>query len=138
MADCSEPAPAQPKTEPKRNQTLLDMAQGRICLLCPPGRCSCTPGSVVACHSNELAHGKAKGRKADDCFSVWGGDRAHAWLDEGPACRETKRRAFMAAHIRQVMAWRFIATDPTEPERFRNAARWALEQLHASPIPETV
>ena len=125
-----------PKSVPWRCQTLLEMARGRPCLLCPPGACTCTPGSAVACHSNLGIHGKAKGRKADDCFTVAGGDKAHRWLDQpighdGPT-RAEKEARFMAAHARQVLAWRQIATDPTEPTRFRRAALAALERLGAT------
>jgi hypothetical protein len=122
------------KTVAKRNRTLLDMAQGRPCLLCPPGRCACTPGSVVACHSNLSIHGKAGARKADDCYSVWGGDFMHKWLDQGGATAAVKERVFMQGHLRQVLAWRQIATDQSEPERFRKAAQWALDQLNATPV----
>lgn len=123
-----------PKTEPKRNRALLDMAQGRPCLLCPSGQCQCTPGSVVACHSNLSIHGKAGARKADDCYSVWGGDFMHKWLDQGGATAAVKARVFMEAHLRQVLAWRHIAKDQSEPERFRKAAQWALDQLNATPV----
>ena len=125
-----------PKTEAKRNRALLDMAQGRPCLLCPLGLCQCTPGSVVACHSNLSIHGKAGARKADDQYSVWGGDFAHEWLDRSGASAERKEAAFMSAHLRQVLVWRRIATDPSEPERFRKAAQWALDQLGATPVGE--
>jgi hypothetical protein len=122
------------KSEPKRNPALLEMAKGRECLLCPPGMCRCTPGSTVAAHSNLLEHGKGKGRKADDCYSVWAGFEAHQWLDQGPAPASEKEAAFMKAHLRQVLEWRRVATDPSEPERFRKAARWALTALNATSI----
>jgi hypothetical protein len=125
---------AAPKSEPKRNPALLEMAKGRECLLCPPGMCRCTPGSTVAAHSNLLEHGKGKGRKADDCYSVWAGFESHEWLDQGPAPAAEKEAAFMKAHLRQVLEWRRIATDPSEPERFRKAARWALTALNATSI----
>lgn len=132
------PAQAMQKPQPKRNPALLQMAEGRQCLLCEPGRCRCTPGTTVAAHSNLSIHGKAKGRKAEDCYSVWAGAEAHAWLDQGPAPKAEKAARFMAAHIRQVQEWRRIATDPCEPERFRRAARWALEQLDATPLLDAV
>jgi hypothetical protein len=119
------------KSQAKRNQALLEMAQGRPCLLCPQGRCRCTPGSVVACHSNLGIHGKAGARKADDQYSVWGGDQAHFDLDRSGKDAGEKETAFMRAHIRQVQAWRRIASDPSEPVRFRRAAQWALDQLGA-------
>jgi hypothetical protein len=122
-----------PKPEPKRNPVLLEMARDRECLLCPSGQCQCTPGSVVACHSNLSIHGKAGARKADDCYSVWGGDVMHKWLDQGGATAAEKARVFMEAHLRQVLAWRHIAMDKSEPERFRKAAQWALDELNATP-----
>lgn len=122
---------ADPKSEPKRNRALLDMAEGRRCLLCVPGTCTCTPGSTVAAHSNLSIHGKAGARKADDCYSVWAGDKAHEWLDRSGAPAEEKLARFMAAHLRQVLEWRLIAQDATEPERFRKAALWALNELEA-------
>jgi hypothetical protein len=124
---------AAPKTQAYRDPVLLEMARGRPCLLCVPGECCCRPGSVVACHSNSAIHGKAKSRKADDCYSVWGGDFAHEWLDRSGATRAKKESAFMAAHLLQVLAWREIAADPSEPERFRKAAQRALERMNATP-----
>jgi hypothetical protein len=125
---------AVPKTTPKRNRVLLEMANGRPCLLCPPGRCACPLGSVVACHSNLAIHGKAGARKADDCYSVWGGSFIHAWLDQGGATAAVKERVFMAGHLRQVNEWRRIASDASEPDRFRKAAQWALDALNATQV----
>jgi len=127
----------QRKPEPWRSAALIEMARGRPCLLCPPGTCTCTPGSTVAAHSNLGIHGKAKGRKADDCYTVWAGDRAHRALDQpighhGPS-RAEKEARFMRAHADQVLAWRQIAADPAEPARFRRAAAAALERLGATP-----
>jgi hypothetical protein len=123
-----------PKTAPYRDPALLEMARGRPCLLCQPGFCRCTPGTVVACHSNLSIHGKAKGRKADDLYTVWGGAEAHRALDQGKESREAKEARFMAAHLRQVEAWRVVAADPNEPRRFRRAAQRALENLNATPL----
>lgn len=128
---------ARPKTKPYRDAALLEMARGRLCLLCPAGNCTCTPGSVVSCHSNWHEHGgRAKNRKADDCYSVWGGDRAHEWLDRSGAPAAEKEARFMAAHLQQVLCWRVIADDPSEPMRFRRAARRALDHLNATPTGE--
>jgi hypothetical protein len=123
----------QPKPEPKRNSALLDMARGRPCLLLVPGICNHSLDTTCACHSNLSIHGKAGARKADDCYSAWGCSACHRWLDQGSATAAQKEAAFMGAHSRQVLAWRQIASDPSEPERFRRAARWALEQLGAMP-----
>ena len=123
-----------PKTEAARNPTLLQLARGRICLLCVlTGQRVCHPDSTVAAHSNLPIHGKAGARKADDPYTVWLGDLHHRWLDQGTAPAAAKEAAFMAAHVAQVDAWRRIANDPTEPQRNRRAAAWALERLNASP-----
>lgn len=122
------------KTEPYRDKDLLDMAKDRPCLLLVPGICSHRIDQTVACHSNLQGHGKAMGRKADDQYTVWGCACCHSWLDRSDTGLLHKSQAFMAAHLRQVLAWRQIAADPTEPERFRRAARRALERLNATPV----
>lgn len=121
-------APA-PKTAPYRDRALLDMARGRPCLLMVPGCCSHRVDTVVAAHSNWPDHGKAGARKADDCYTVAACHSCHAWLDQGPAPAAQKRAQFMAGHALQVWAWRNIAAATDEPERFRRAARRALEHL---------
>lgn len=126
---------ADPKTEAYRDPVLLEMARGRCCLLMVPGICNHRTDTTAAAHSNLSAHGKAGARKADDCYSVWACAACHIpWLDQGKAPARVKESAFMAAHARQVLAWRLIAMDPAEPERFRRAARRALEHLNATPL----
>jgi hypothetical protein len=130
-----------PKTEPKRNRALLDLARGESCLLRVPGVCDCIAvgdrRSTVACHSNLGIHGKAKGRKADDQYSVFGCAACHFWLDRGPALAAEKERIFMAAHLRQVEIWREMAWNPfgtnRDTPKQRKAAQWALDQLGATP-----
>lgn len=125
-----------PKTEPKRNPHLLAMANGMPCLMRVDGVCNGDKRTTVAAHSNLSIHGKAKGRKADDQYSVWACAACHGWLDQGKAGAVEKERAFMAGHVRQVEAWRGIAThDPFIKDR--DAAQWALDQLAATPIGET-
>lgn len=124
---------AAPKTQAHRNPHLLTMARGMPCLLQVPGVCCRDSATVVCCHSNLGIHGKAGARKADDQYSVWGCTTCHAWLDQGPAPRARKEAAFMSAHLRQVLAWRAIATDPSAAPRDQAAAQWALERLSASP-----
>jgi len=125
-----------PKSEAYRDRALLDMAHGRPCLLLVPGVCNHRLDTTVACHSNLSVHGKAGARKADDCYVVYGCWPCHAWLDSGKAPAEQKEQVFMAAHLRQVLAWRQIAADPSEPDRFRRAAQRALEHLNATPTGE--
>lgn len=122
-------AVARPKSEPYRDRALLDLARGRPCLLMVPGCCSHRVDTVVAAHSNWSDHGKAGARKADDCYTVAACHACHAWMDQGPAPAAQKRQHFMAAHALQVWAWQNIAAASDEPERFRSAARRALEYL---------
>jgi hypothetical protein len=122
-------AAADPKSEPYRDPALLDMARDQPCMLLVPGVCNHRTDTTVAAHSNLSIHGKAGARKADDCYSVWGCAACHFWLDFGKAASAQKDMAFQLAHARQVLAWRLRAMDPNEPERFRRAARHALERL---------
>jgi hypothetical protein len=128
---------AAPKTVEHRNAHLLAMAKGMRCLLRVPGVCDDRRDTTVACHSNLSIHGKAGARKADDHYTVWGCAACHAWLDQGNASAADKERTFMAGHVRMVEAWRGIATyDPFIKDR--DAARWALERLGATPAPQGV
>lgn len=122
-----------PKSESHRDLTLLQMAHGRPCLLLVPGVCNHRQDTTVACHENQS---KGMAIKASDERSAWGCFACHIWYDTGRAPRTLKRETFMAAHLRQVLAWRVIATDPAEPERYRAAAKRALERLNATPLPE--
>jgi hypothetical protein len=126
--------PAKPKTKAMRNSHLREMAQGRPCLLAVPGVCCGDWSTTVCCHSNLSIHGKGGARKAEDFFSAWGCVSCHRWLDQGPADAVLKEMTFMRAHLAQVLEWRAIAFDTTQPERDRRAARWALDHLNATPI----
>ncbi len=110
------------------------MARGMPCLLQIRGVCTHDRDTVVCCHSNLSIHGKAGARKADDHYSAWGCAACHQWLDQGTAPRAQKHSAFMAAHVRQVDAWRAIAYASDSERRDRAAALWALERLNAQPI----
>lgn len=126
-----------PKSEPYRDDDLLRMAKDRPCLLMLPAVCNHRTDTTVAAHSNLHEHGKGMGRKADDAYSAWACFSCHLWLDTGKARASDKESAFMTAHARQVLAWRLIAMDTSEPERFRKAAQRALERLNATQLTET-
>lgn len=130
FASASGMAEPVPKTEPKRNRALLDMARGRECLLLAPGVDFHDPATVVACHSNLSIHGKAGARKADDHYSVWGCHKCHCWYDQSMAPYKLKTSVFTAAMQRQIAAWRKIAADPSESQKNREAAQLALDQLN--------
>jgi hypothetical protein len=130
----SMPVLARPKTIQHRNRRLLDLARGQPCLLRVPGVCRGGLDTTVAAHSNLSIHGKAGARKADDHYSAWACAACHYWLDQGPAPRAQKQAVFMAGHLQQVMAWRFIAADIGIPISGRKAALWALNLLNATPV----
>lgn len=121
-----------PKPQTYRDPVLLEMQRGRPCKFLAVEACETTRGeSTVAAHENQ---GKGMGIKASDAKSAGGCWPCHSWYDQGTAPRAEKRRAFMAAHLRQVLEWRAIVADPSEPERYRRAAQRALEELNATPV----
>ncbi|WP_019573335.1 nuclease domain-containing protein [Curvibacter lanceolatus] len=124
-----------PKTPRHKNAHLLEMARGRGCLMRVQGVCNYDSTTTVAAHSNWSRHGgKGGARKANDEFTVWSCSCCHDWLDKGPADAVLKEMTFMRAHLAQVLEWRAIAFDTTQPERDRRAAQWALDHLNATPI----
>jgi hypothetical protein len=140
IARCDEPAKPRLKSEPQRNPHLLAMAKDKPCLLMAVHNCANTrydTSTTVACHGNSSVFGKSMGRKADDCYTVWGcNDACHWWLDQGKAPKAEKMRVFMVAHLRQVNEWRAIVFDKTQPEKDRKAAQWALDRLNATTVGE--
>lgn len=88
-----------------RNRKLLDAARGQNCLLQIDGVCNGNPETTVAAHSNLLRHGKGRGVKAEDCYTVWACSSCHAWLDQGNASRQEKEEAFLFGFERQVREW---------------------------------
>ncbi|MEQ4618468.1 MAG: nuclease domain-containing protein [Corticimicrobacter sp.] len=83
---------------------MLKACKGQSCYLKVPGVCLGAAGNdtVVPCHSNQQAHGKGMGLKAPDQFTVPGCRACHAWLDQGPADRETKFKTWNEAYSRWV------------------------------------
>ncbi|TCK39669.1 uncharacterized protein DUF1364 [Paraburkholderia sp. BL8N3] len=56
--------------------------------------------TVVPCHSNESAHGKGMGLKADNRFTVPGCMTCHRWLDQSGAPHDLKFGTFRSAYAR--------------------------------------
>jgi hypothetical protein len=113
-----------------RDKNLLELAKGERCLLMAVDNCLLDDGTTtVACHSNFLEHGKGRGLKASDAYTVWGCAHCHAWLDTGSAPKAEKRRAFDAAHERQVREWRDIANDQLAKAWKKEAAHGAIVEL---------
>jgi hypothetical protein len=114
-----------------RDNDLLELAKGEKCLLQIADDCLGDEGSTtVAAHSNFMAHGKAKGLKAEDCYSVWACYKCHSIFDQGGVfTKKEKEDAFGDAMLRQVLEWQKIATTPTIKPWKVEAARNALEYL---------
>jgi hypothetical protein len=77
----------------------LAACRGEQCYLRVSGICQARgwgSETVVPCHSNQLRHGKAKGLKALDVFTVPGCWACHSWLDQNTTgeTRETKFRTW--------------------------------------------
>ena len=117
-----------------RDPDLLKLAKGEKCLLQISDNCMGDEGSTtVAAHSNFMTHGKAKGLKAEDCYSVWACHNCHSIFDQGGVfTREEKADLFSTALLRQVEEWRKIATTPTlkfwKVETARNALDYLINQ----------
>lgn len=127
MVPVAQEVAAVPKSVPHRNPRLLAMARGKPCLFRLPG-CDGGGETTVAAHSNHLEHGKSKGRKADDQYSVWGCFRCHSEYDQGRASAEERREWFDVAHARQIHYWKAVAKGLPEGAD-KAAILWALERL---------
>jgi hypothetical protein len=119
---------AYPKDNDNRNQAVLDLARSKECLLNVPNVCNNDTLTTVAAHSNQLRHGKGRGRKAGDQWTVWACARCHSWLDGSySADRQDKQEAFAAGHAKQIDEWIKIAAGQTGSTA--RAARWALDRV---------
>ena len=121
---------AVPKNPPGRNQAFRDLARGRECMFRIPGVCSFNPEQTVLAHSNESQHRKAMGMKADDAIgSVFACYCCHSAVDQGRYTDEWKRQAWMVARDRMQSELEKIYADPSEKEKDRAAAVWALDRI---------
>ncbi len=88
-----------PKKRAGHDKTMLAACRGEPCYLRMPGICTGASGedTVVPCHSNEGAHGKGMGKKADDMFTVPGCAHCHAQLDQGNLFTKQQKFSFWRA-----------------------------------------
>ena len=113
-----------------RDNNLLKLAQGERCLLLAVERCQTNLGeTTIACHSNLLLDGKARGLKASDAKTVWGCLHCHTWLDQGMAAKKEKQRVWDAAYARQIEEWVKIADNICLKPWKVEAARKVLDHL---------
>jgi len=127
-------AAAIPKTPRAANRHLLNMAHGKPCLIRSP---ICVGGTetTVACHGGGVAAGKGLGYKLHDWRTAWGCYRCNHYTDAyGGATRAQKGAAFDIGFLRQVLEWRAIVADITQPAKDRLAAQWALDHINATPV----
>lgn len=121
---------AVPKNPPGRNQAFRDLARGRECMFRIPGVCSFSPEQTVLAHSNRSADGKAMGMKADDAIgSVFACYFCHAAIDQGKASAAEKDACWSDALVRMKAELEKIAASPSEKEKDRAAAAWALDRI---------
>lgn len=126
---------AMPKNPPGRNSAFRNLARGRECMFRIPGECSFNPEQTVLAHSNESRHGKSMGMKADDAIgSVFACYACHFAIDQGGMSSEQKAEHWVVARARMKAALEKIVASPSEKEKDRAAAAWALERINAHSI----
>ena len=76
---------------------LARMCHGQQCYLRIPGVCRNDPATVVPAHSNQLKHGKGRGIKADDFYTVPACYWCHMELDQGKHLTKWERRTMWDA-----------------------------------------
>lgn len=121
------------RSENYRDVSLLQLAQGQRCLLMSTQRCQGNLGeTTIACHSNLISDGKARGLKASDAKTVWGCLYCHTWLDQGMETKEKKQKAWDAAYHRQIEEWVKIAENICLKPWRVEAARKVLDHIGVS------
>lgn len=98
MVRCDAPAVPVVKHQYIRSKKLL-----QACREIPCQHCGIADGTVVAAHSNALAHGKGRSIKASDQFVASLCHRCHGDIDQGSYLTKDERVAiWTAAHERTV------------------------------------
>jgi hypothetical protein len=101
-AACKMTARRKPKARTGRDQAALDACRGEQCYLRLDGVCLGASGAatVVPAHSNQGIHGKGKGIKAFDRFTVPACRACHFEIDQGKRMdRAPKFLAWDAAYF---------------------------------------
>lgn len=101
LARAAKPMRQRSKTNanPRPATGEAKLCKGQLCYLRIPG--VCTGAARDPCHSNQAAHGKGKGIKAHDIFTVPGCRPCHDELDMGHRfTREEKFALWDAAYAR--------------------------------------
>lgn len=85
---------SRPKRRPMAQRRYALACRGEPCYLRIPGAPSHPLESVSPCHSNQQAHGKGTGIKADDEKTVPGCAWCHHQIDQGKRLTKEERRAY--------------------------------------------
>lgn len=108
-----------PARRPMAQRRLALACKGEPCYLLLPGAPHHDPETVVPAHSNQLAHGKGMGIKADDNFTVPGCAWCHSELDSGTSLTKGQRRAYWNDAYRRwlpVRTMKLAGGDPLNTE----------------------
>lgn len=103
IARTAKPMKARSKTNanPRPKTGHAELCRGQPCYLAIPGVCQNARETVVPAHSNQQKHGKGRGIKAHDEFTVPACFHCHAILDQGAQfSREEKFALWDAAYER--------------------------------------
>jgi hypothetical protein len=112
-----------------RDKDLLKLAENQPCILQALDDCMGESDTTVSAHSNQLKHGKGKGIKAEDCYTIWACAKCHAWLDQGGGTKQDKHLLFNERFPYQVFEWKQIYLDPLQKPWKREAAERVLKYL---------
>jgi len=115
-----------------RDKDLLKLAENQPCILQALSNCLGESETTVSAHSNQLVHGKGRGLKSEDCYSIWACSRCHAWLDQGKGSKIDKNAHFDERFPYQVWEWKKIANDKLQKPWKVDAAQKVLNYLQVT------
>lgn len=113
LARATTPMRARSKTnaDPRPKTGEAELCRGQPCYLRIPGVCRNQVDTVVPAHSNQARHGKGRGIKAHDQFTVPACFHCHHVLDQGAQfTREEKFAIWDAAYARWTLVRAQLAT----------------------------
>ena len=126
---------ARPKKPANRSMNLRRLAQGEQCTVKRfDGWCNCQPETTVWAHTNTLSDRKGLGYKGSDAVGFFAGHECHCAIDQGGMDADKAARLVLLAQARTRTRLAEIAASATAKPWKIAAARWALEQIAATPI----
>lgn len=110
-----------PKRRPMEQRRYALACKGETCYLLIPGAPSHDLDTVVDCHSNQQAHGKGMGIKADDEKTVPGCGWCHHAIDQGNWLTKEERRNYWDDAYRRWVPVRAVKLALHAPEMLEAA-----------------